>query len=76
VAASASRGEPAVGIHNLNQSSATLLLAEGVHGTIVRERLGHSNIAIALDLYSHVTETMQRQAADILDAALDRAAAS
>jgi integrase len=43
------------------------LLAEGVHGKIVQERLGHANIAMTLDLYSHVTADMQRQAPDALE---------
>jgi integrase len=67
---------PAIRFHDLRHTSATLLLAEGVHGKIVQERLGHANIAMTLDLYSHVTADMQRHAADILDAALDRAVAS
>jgi integrase len=32
--------------------------------------LGHSSISITLDLYSHVTPTMQRQAVEALDAVL------
>jgi hypothetical protein len=32
--------------------------------------LGHSTIAITLDLYSHVTETMQRDATRVMDALL------
>ena len=42
----------------------------GVHPKIVSEMLGHATVAITLDLYSHVTPTMQRQAADSLDAVL------
>ena len=34
------------------------------------EMLGHSTIAITLDLYSHVTANVRRQAADAIDAAL------
>ena len=52
------------------RKSASLLLAEAVHGKIVQERLGHANIAMTLDLYSHVTADMQRQEADVLEAAL------
>jgi integrase len=36
----------------------------------VSERLGHSTIAITLDIYSHVTPTMQREAADTVAAAI------
>jgi integrase len=42
---------------------ATLLLGLGIHPKIVIEMLGHSQIAITLDLYSHVTATMQQEAA-------------
>ncbi len=51
-------------------TAATLLLGRGVHPKIVSEMLGHSTIAITLDLYSHVTPTMQREAAAVLDAVL------
>ncbi|MDP9363201.1 MAG: site-specific integrase [Chloroflexota bacterium] len=61
-------GVPPIRFHDLRHTSATLLLAGGVHGKIVQERLGHSNIAMTLDLYSHVTADMQRTAADRLDA--------
>ena len=61
---------PTIRFHDLRHTSATLLLAEGVHGKIVQERLGHANIAMTLDLYSHVTADMQRQAADTLEAAI------
>jgi hypothetical protein len=46
------------------------MLARGVHPKIASEMLGHSTIAITLDLYSHVTPTMQSDAAAALDAAL------
>ncbi|MGH8901123.1 MAG: hypothetical protein ACRDYA_05440 [Egibacteraceae bacterium] len=38
-----------------------------MHPKIVSEMLGHSRISITLDLYSHMTDTMQRQAAATLD---------
>ena len=34
------------------------------------ERLGHSKVAITLDLYSHVLPNMQADAAAIVDGAL------
>jgi integrase len=58
----------------MRHTSATLLLAEGVHPKIVQERLGHATVSMTLDRYSHVTPGMQRQAADALDAALSRVA--
>jgi integrase len=60
---------PRVRFHDLRHSHATQLLAAGVHPKIVQERLGHSTIAITLDLYSHVSDTMQASAAQALDAA-------
>ncbi len=63
-------GVPSIRFHDLRHTSATLLLAQGVHGKIVQERLGHANIAMTLDLYSHVTADMQRHAADALETAL------
>ena len=56
--------------HNLRHTAATLMLGRGVHPKIVSEMLGHSQIAITLNLYSHVTPTMQRQAVEALEAVL------
>jgi integrase len=39
-----------------------------VHPKVAQERLGHSTITTTLDLYSHVTDTMQSEAAERLDA--------
>lgn len=52
--------------HDLRHTTATLLLREGVHPKIVSELLGHSQIGITLNLYSHVTVSMQRAAVDTL----------
>lgn len=60
---------PRARFHDLRHSHATQLLLAGVHPKIAQERLGHSTISITLDLYSHVTETMQEDAAARLDAA-------
>jgi integrase len=50
--------------HDLHHTHATLLLAEGVHPKIVQERLGHSQISLTLDTYSHVIPSLQSEAAD------------
>lgn len=65
-------GLPAIRPHDLRHTAATLLLAQGVHPKIVSERLGHSQVGITLDTYSHVLPTMQREAADRLDALFSR----
>jgi integrase len=50
-------------LYNLRHTHATLLLKAGVHPKIVSERLGHSSIALTLDVYSHVLPGMQDEAA-------------
>jgi integrase len=60
---------PPIRLHDLRHSHATQLLVDGVHPKIAQERLGHSTITTTMDLYSHVTETMQRDAVAQLDAA-------
>lgn len=63
-------GLPKIRFHDLRHTAATLMLGQGVHPKIVSEMLGHSNIAITLDLYSHVTPTMQKQAVATMEAVL------
>ena len=65
---------PRIRLHDLRHTSATLLLAEGVHPKIVQERLGHSDIGMTLNRYSHVTMGMQTEAAAALDKAIEDAA--
>jgi integrase len=66
-------GLPKIRFHDLRHTSATLLLAKGVHPKIVQERLGHADISMTLNRYSHVTPDMQRLAADALDEAFSSA---
>jgi integrase len=61
---------PRVRFHDLRHSHATQLLQAGVHPKIAQVRLGHSSVAITMDLYSHATDSMQADAADKIDAAL------
>jgi integrase len=50
--------------HDLRHTHATLLLKEGVHPKIVQERLGHSNITVTLDRYTHALPNLQKEAAE------------
>lgn len=50
-------------LHDLRHTYATLALKTGVHPKIVSERLGHATVGITLDLYSHVTPGIARDAA-------------
>jgi len=68
-------GVTPIRFHDLRHTCATLLLAQGVHPKVVQERLGHADIAMTMNLYSHVTPDMQRDAADQLDAMISAAIA-
>ena len=54
---------PTIPLHGLRHTWATIALQAGVHPRVVQERLGHSNIAITLQTYSHVLPTMHDEAA-------------
>jgi hypothetical protein len=53
-------------------TAATLLLASGTNPKLVQELLGHSTIALTLDVYSHVTPSMHDEAANTMDRILAR----
>ena len=57
-------GLPHMRFHDLRHSAATILLVASVHPKVVQERLGHSTIAMTLDVYSHVLPSMQQEAVD------------
>ncbi len=57
---------PHVSFHDLRHTHATLLLEANVPLKVVSERLGHASIGTTANVYAHVTENMQRQAADKL----------
>jgi len=61
---------PRLTAHGLRHTSATLMLAGGVPPKVAAERLGHSDPTLFTNLYSHVTPTMQREAAERIGALL------
>jgi integrase len=63
-------GLPRLTSHGLRHTSATLMLASGVPPKVAAERLGHADPTLFTNLYSHVTPTMQRDAADRIGEAL------
>jgi integrase len=54
--------------HDLRHSAATLLIAQGVHPRTVMEILGHSQIAITMNLYGHTLPELHDEAAEKMDA--------
>ena len=63
-------GLKGIRFHDLRHSHASQLLRHGVHPKVVQERLGHSSIAITMDVYSHLLPGMQEEAAKKVDQAL------
>ena len=61
---------PQIRFHDLRHTCATLLLSRNVHPKYVQEILGHANIAITLDTYSHVIPGMGNHIAKAMEAAL------
>ena len=56
--------------HDLRHTCATLLLRQGVHVKYVQEILGHADISLTLNVYSHVLPDMGGAAAGAMDAVL------
>lgn len=54
---------PKIRFHDMRHTHATLLLLQGVNPKIVSERLGHTDVRITLDTYSHLLPSMQRDTA-------------
>ena len=52
--------------HDLRHTSATLLLENGVAMKTIQKRLGHASMSTTADIYSHVTEKMDREATNII----------
>jgi integrase len=61
-------GIPKMRRHDLGHGCASLLLAQGVSARVVMEVLGHSQIAMTLDTYSHVAPALLGDAAKAMNA--------
>ena len=60
-------GIPHLNFHCLRHTHASLLLGAGIDIKLISERLGHSNIRITYDIYSHLLPGQQRDAASKLE---------
>ncbi len=65
-----SAGLPRQRFHDLRHACASLLLAQGVPARVVMETLGHSQISLTLNTYSHVIPALGREAASRMDEVL------
>jgi hypothetical protein len=54
---------PAIRLHDLRHTHATLALRAVIHPKVVSERLGHATVSITLDTYSDAIPEMQEEAA-------------
>ena len=63
-------GLPVINLHGLRHTAASLLLVQGVSPRVVMETLGHSQISLTMNTYSHVMPVLMREAADKMDAIL------
>jgi integrase len=57
---------PAIRLHDLRHTHATLALQAGIHPKVVSERLGHATVSITLDTYSHAIPALQEEAAALI----------
>ena len=63
-------GLPRQRFHDLRHCAASLLLAAGEHPRVVMDVLGHSQISLTMNTYSHVMPAALEQAAGRMDAIL------
>jgi integrase len=63
-------GVRVIRLHDLRHTWATLALEAGIPAKVVQDRLGHSTVAITLNIYSHVTPQLQSDAAARVAAAI------
>jgi integrase len=61
------RGLPLIRFHDLRHTFATSAFSAGQHPKLVQEALGHSQVTLTLDTYSHVIPTMHGQIADAIE---------
>lgn len=66
---------PKIRLHDLRHSNATALIAAGVSAKVVQHRLGHSDVSITLNTYTHVLSDMDEDAAEKLNQSLFSTAA-
>ena len=58
---------PHIRFHDLRHSNATALIQAGVNPRVVQQRLGHADVNITLNTYTHVLPDMDMDAAEKLD---------
>jgi len=67
-------GLPSIRFHDLRHTFATLALENGKDVKTLSAMLGHVSAATTLDIYTHITDDMQRAAAENIDRGIGKAA--
>ena len=57
--------------HDLSHTHSTVMLLQRVHPKVVQERLGHAKISTTMDIYSHVMPSMQKDAVERFEVAIE-----
>jgi integrase len=67
----AANGLPRMRFHDLRHACASFLLAQGASMRLIMEQLGHSQIGLTMNTYSHVMRDARQEAARLMDSVLD-----
>ena len=63
-------------LHGMRHTNATTMIAAGVSPRVVQQRLGHADVSVTLNIYSHVLERTNREAANTIDALIFKQSAN
>ena len=66
-------GSTRIRLHECRHTFASLMIAAGVNAKALSTYMGHASITITLDRYGHLMPGNEEEAADLLDAFLERA---
>lgn len=62
---------PYIRLHDLRHTHATLLIQSGTSPKVVQQRLGHADVTITLNTYTHVMPDMAQEAAEKIDSLIN-----
>ena len=54
-------------LHDIRHTNATLMLAKGIATKTAQKRLGHSDFSTTMDTYSHVLDSVAKDAANTIE---------
>lgn len=60
-------GLPIIRFHDLRHTAATLMFQMGINPKVVQEMLGHSDVNLTLNTYTHSLQSMQMEASNKMD---------